>query len=85
MRTGNASEFGEVLTRHAAWAGEAHFGVGNLEFRGDSDSAWTAHQRGDDYLPMALHAHFCRTGRSFVIHRSPGGGQALSRAETVKG
>ena len=29
MRTGNASEFGEVLTRHAAWAGEAHPGVGN--------------------------------------------------------
>ena len=34
---------------------------------------------------MALHAHFCRTGRSFVIHRSPGGGQALNRAGTVKG
>ncbi len=76
MRTGTASEFGTVLTRHATWTHAVH-DVGNLEVRGDSDSAWTAHQRGDDYLPRALHEHFSSTGRSFVIHRSPGGAQAL--------
>mmetsp|Transcript_40458 Transcript_40458/g.90847 ORF Transcript_40458/g.90847 Transcript_40458/m.90847 type:complete len:122 (+) Transcript_40458:451-816(+) len=36
MRTGTAPEFGDVLTRHAAWARAVH-NVGNLEVRGDSD------------------------------------------------
>ena len=62
-----------------------HPTVGSLVIRGDSDSAWTAHQRGDDQLPRALFESFSRTGKSFVIHRSPGGTQALNKAEIVKG
>ena len=85
MRSGTAAEFGEVLDRHAVWVLAVHPDVGSLEIRGDSESAWTAHQRGDDQLPWALFERFRRTGRSFVIHRSPGGTQALKKAGTARG
>ena len=85
MRTGTAVEFGDVLDHHAVWVLGVHPSVGSLEIRGDSDSAWTAHQRGDDQLPRAFFERFRRTGLSFVIRRSPGGTQALNKAGAVKG
>ena len=62
-----------------------HPDVGSLEIRGNSGSAWAAHQRGDGHLPKALFVRSRRTGRSFVICHSSGGTQALNMAEAAKG